>query len=124
MPKTILVTGGSGQLGRSIRALVKNDSNFQYLFPGREQLDLSNSASIDAFFKANTVDLIINCAAHTAVDKAESEPKLADQINHLAVKKLAKIASEHQAKLQAGCIPNLAITSLKQCSKWVNNVTN
>jgi dTDP-4-dehydrorhamnose reductase len=99
MPKTILVTGGSGQLGRSIRVLVKNDSNFQYLFPDREQLDLSNSASIDAFFKANTVDLIINCAAHTAVDKAESEPELADQINHLAVKKLAKIASEHQAKL-------------------------
>jgi len=99
MPKTILVTGGSGQLGRSIRALVKNDSNFQYLFPDREQLDLSNSASIDVFFKANTVDLIINCAAHTAVDKAESEPELADQINHLAVKKLAKIASEHQTKL-------------------------
>ena len=99
MPKTIIVTGGSGQLGQSIRGLVGNDSDCQYLFPSREQLDLSDSASIDTFFEANAVDLIINCAAHTAVDQAESEPELADQINHLAVKKLAEIASSRQAKL-------------------------
>ena len=99
MPKTIIVTGGSGQLGQSIRGLVGNDSDCQYLFPSREQLDLSDSASIDTFFEANAVDLIINCAAHTAVDQAESEPELADQINHLAVKKLAETASSRQAKL-------------------------
>ena len=98
MPKTIIVTGGSGQLGQSIRALVGSEVGCRYLFPSREQLDLTDSASIDAFFEAKTFDLIINCAAHTAVDQAESEPELADQINHLAVKKLAKIASNRHAR--------------------------
>jgi len=98
MPKTIIVTGGSGQLGQSIRGLVGSEVGCRYLFPSREQLDLTDSASIDAFFEAKTFDLIINCAAHTAVDQAESEPELADQINHLAVKKLAKIASNRHAR--------------------------
>jgi dTDP-4-dehydrorhamnose reductase len=99
MPKTIIVTGGTGQLGQSIRPLVSSKSDDTYLFPSRQQLDLSDSTSIDAFFEANAFDLIINCAAHTAVDQAESEPELADQLNHLAVKKLAEIASSRQAKL-------------------------
>jgi len=99
MPKTIIVTGGSGQLGQSIRGLVGSDVGCRYLFPSREQLDLTDSASIDAFFEAKTFDLIINCAAHTAVDQAESEPELADQINHLAVKKLAKVAANQHARL-------------------------
>jgi len=98
MPKTIIVTGGSGQLGQSIRGLVGSEAGCRYLFPSREQLDLTDSASIDAFFEAKAFDLIINCAAYTAVDQAESEPELADQINHLAVKKLAKIASNRHAR--------------------------
>jgi len=99
MLKTIIVTGGSGQLGQSLRGLVGSDAGCRYLFPSREELDLSDSASINAFFEGKEFDLIINCAAYTAVDQAESEPELADQINHLAVKKLAKIAASQHARL-------------------------
>mgnify|MGYP003385915641 CR=1 FL=1 len=99
MPKTIIVTGGSGQLGQSLRGLVGSEVGCQYLFPSREQLDLTDSVSIDAFFEAKTFDLIINCAAHTAVDQAESEPELADQVNHMAVNKLAKMVASRQARL-------------------------
>lgn len=99
MSKTILVTGGSGQLGQSLRILVGQYPDCQFLFPSSQELDLSDSANIAAFFENKTFDLIINCAAHTAVDKAESEPELADQLNHLAVKQLAEIALHQQAKL-------------------------
>lgn len=99
MTKTIIVTGGSGQLGQSIRGLVGNDSGYLYLFPNREELNLNDCASIDAFFAGKEFDLIINCAAYTAVDQAEAEPELADQINHMAVNKLAKMVASRQARL-------------------------
>jgi len=100
--KTILVTGSTGQLGQSIKAVVAEhlgDTGYEFVFSHREQLDLSNTTSITNFFEHNTFDIIINCAAHTAVDKAESEPELANQINHLAVHQLAEIAQHHHAKL-------------------------
>ena len=62
-------------------------------------LDITNHAVVAAFIKTNNINVIINCAAYTAVDKAESEPELADAINHLAVKNLAFIAKECGAKL-------------------------
>ncbi|MFT6439706.1 dTDP-4-dehydrorhamnose reductase [Cycloclasticus pugetii] len=99
MTKTIIVTGGSGQLGQSIRGLVGSDSGYLYLFPNREELNLNDCASIDAFFAGKEFDLIINCAAYTAVDQAEAEPELADQINHMAVNKLAKMVASRQARL-------------------------
>jgi len=96
---TILVTGSSGQLGLSLKMIAKDYSDYGFTFAQREQLDLSNGKSITAFFKQNKFDLIINCAAYTAVDKAESEPELADQINHLAVKQLAELAKQYNTKL-------------------------
>ena len=96
----ILVIGKDGQLGESIQSLVvgtEQDSNF--IFVGREELDLSNSNSIDRYFEVNDrFDMIINCAAYTAVDKAEKERDLANQINHLAVAQMAKIASKQKVK--------------------------
>ncbi|KKN56479.1 hypothetical protein LCGC14_0571690 [marine sediment metagenome] len=100
--KTILVTGSTGQLGQSIKTVIAedlDDAGYEFVFAHREQLDLSNATSITNFFEHNTFDVIINCAAHTAVDKAESEPELANQINHLAVQQLAEIAQRHNAKL-------------------------
>jgi dTDP-4-dehydrorhamnose reductase len=97
--KTILVTGSSGQLGQSLKMIAKDYPDYDFIFSQREQLDLSDEKSIDDFFKQNMFELIINCAAHTAVDKAESEPELADQINHLAVKQLATLAKKHNTKL-------------------------
>ena len=92
--KSILVTGSNGQLGSSIKDLVSVYPDAQFAFVSREDLDLSSSEIIESFFSRNQYDVIINCAAYTAVDKAESEPELANQINHLAVKQLAEIAKQ------------------------------
>jgi dTDP-4-dehydrorhamnose reductase len=103
----ILVTGKNGQLGRSIHKLVNTDTKIDnnknsndFIFVGREGLDLSSESSISDYFSNNDkFDIIINCAAYTQVDKAEQEIELSNQINHLAVKQLASIASKQQAKL-------------------------
>ena len=96
----VLVTGKNGQLGQSINKLVsKNKYDGKFIFVGRDELDLSKEESISNYFDYNGFDVIINCAAYTAVDKAEVEVELANQINHLAVKQLAKIANKLQAKL-------------------------
>jgi len=103
----ILVTGKNGQLGRSIQKTVNADTKIgnnqspnEYIFVGREDLDLSSKSSISDYFGNNDkFELIINCAAFTQVDKAEQEAGLADQINHLAVKQLASIANKQQARL-------------------------
>ena len=103
----ILVTGKNGQLGKSINKVVNTGNgknNYQqdneFIFVGREELDLSSESSISHYFDSNDrFDVIANCAAYTAVNKAEEEQELANQVNHLAVKKLANIANEQKAKL-------------------------
>ncbi len=96
----ILVTGKNGQLGKSIQKLITNtNQNDDFIFVGREELDLCNESMIDRYFKDNSFDIIINCAAYTQVDKAEEEQKLANQVNHIAVSQLAQIAKNQQAKL-------------------------
>jgi len=102
----ILVIGKNGQLGRSIQKIVNtgtkidnNQSPNDFIFVGREELNLSSESSISHYFDNNKFDIIINCAAYTQVDRAEQEVELASQINHLAVKRLASIASNQQARL-------------------------
>ena len=96
----ILVTGKNGQLGKSIHKSVTNNKKInEFVFVGREELDLSSTDNIISYFNQNNFDIIVNCAAHTAVDKAEEEAVLANQINHLAVEQLAQIAKTQQAKL-------------------------
>ncbi len=101
----ILVTGKNGQLGNSIHKIVNtkidnNQSSDEFIFVGREELDLNSESSISHYFDSNDrFDVIINCAAYTAVDKAEEEQELANQINHLAVKQLAEIVKAQKAKL-------------------------
>jgi dTDP-4-dehydrorhamnose reductase len=103
----ILITGKNGQLGRSIQKLVKTDTKIgnnqspnDFIFVGKEELDLSSESSISHYFGNNDkFDIIINCAAYTVVDKAEKDQELANQVNHLAVKQLAKIANNQQARL-------------------------
>jgi dTDP-4-dehydrorhamnose reductase len=96
----ILVTGKNGQLGKSIHKIVtNNEQTDDFVFVGREELDLSNENNIARYFENNVFDTIINCAAYTAVDKAEEELELANQVNHIAVSQLAQIAKNQQAKL-------------------------
>ena len=96
----ILVIGKTGQLGKSIYKLVaSNKQNHDFVFIGREELDLKKTLSITSFFNNNNFDVIINCAAYTLVDKAEEEVNLANQVNHLAVAKLADVAKKQHSKL-------------------------
>jgi len=96
----ILVTGKNGQLGRSIQNLISNYDHHEFILVGRDELDLSSSESISKYFDAHShFDVIINCAAYTAVDSAEDEVDVADQVNHLAVKQLAEFANSQNAKL-------------------------
>ncbi len=99
MRKRILVTGKTGQLGLSIAKLARYYPQYEFTFVGRDALDLSQSNNITEYFQSKKYDVIINCAAYTEVDKAESEPELANQINHLAVRKLAEVAKEQEAVL-------------------------
>jgi len=97
--KTLLVTGSTGQLGQSLKAIARDYPNYKIVFASRQQLDLSDVESIDSYFQQTRFDVIINCAAHTGVDKAETEVELANQINHFAVKQLADIAATQNSKL-------------------------
>jgi len=92
----ILVTGARGQLGSEIRELVTNGEATKDLFTfvDREELDLADRAAIERVVGEGAFDAIVNCAAYTAVDKAESEPELADAVNHRAVETLASLAKE------------------------------
>lgn len=93
--KKVLVTGKNGQLGRSIKALSSQYPHYQFVFVGRDELNLSCSKNIADYFKNKQYDVIINCAAYTAVDKAEEQQDLAKAINHSAVKQLAEISKEN-----------------------------
>ena len=102
----ILVTGKNGQLGRTIQKIVNADTKIEnnlspndFIFVGRGDLDLGSERNISHYFKNNKFDIIINCAAFTQVDKAEQEVELANQINYLALKKLASLAINQKARL-------------------------
>ena len=88
----ILVTGSNGQLGSEIKLLTQENKNF--FFTDKSLLDIKDSNKIKQFCINNQITHIINCAAYTAVDKAESEKELVNQINHIAVKNLAEISKE------------------------------
>ena len=95
-----LITGASGQLGKTLRSLVKQKKiSRNFVFTSRNQLDLSDLNHIQRFIESHKFDLIINCAAYTSVDKAEYCHKEADRINHIAVKQIAEIAKSNNIKL-------------------------
>jgi len=94
----ILVTGANGQLGSDIKKL-SVDHQYNYCFTDKDELDITDADAIKSFVESNAITVIINCAAYTAVDKAEEDQVNADKINHLAVKYLAQIAKEKHIKL-------------------------
>jgi len=99
MLKSVLVTGANGQLGNEIRQLSDLATDFSFSFVTRDELDLSDSVAIQRWFGDKSYDVIINCAAYTAVDKAESEPDLARAINVTAIATLAGIAKAKKSAL-------------------------
>ncbi|MDZ4299108.1 MAG: dTDP-4-dehydrorhamnose reductase [Moraxellaceae bacterium] len=100
MFKRILLLGGSGQLGQVLQPLLKDFSaqtDLQLLAPTRQVLDLNNTDAISDYVAQHKPDLIINAAAMTQVDDAETNPALADAINHRAVAALAYAAKQHDS---------------------------
>ena len=95
----ILVTGGNGQLGSELREIAPNYQDYNFLFTDVKDLDITNHTAVAAFIESNNITVILNCAAYTAVDKAESEPELADAINHLAVANFARLSKDKNIKL-------------------------
>lgn len=95
----ILVTGANGQLGSEIRELATEYPGYNFVFTDVHNLDLTDHEAVKEFIESRNFDVIINCAAYTAVDKAESDETLCRAINHLAVKTLAEMAKAHEIKL-------------------------
>ena len=97
--KTILVTGSGGQLGMEIWKLSDRYPSYKFLFVTKEDLPIDNFKLVKNFFEQQQIDHCINCAAYTAVDKAESEKEKAFLINADAAGNLAAICKAHQAQL-------------------------
>lgn len=95
--KIILVTGASGQVGSELAVLAPAYPNFQFIFANRDLLALDDAASVHHFFDTHTIFACINCAAYTAVDKAESEKELALQVNAVAPGLLAAACKKQGA---------------------------
>lgn len=97
--KKILVTGATGQLGSELKVLSENYSQYEWFFADRNQVSLDNFAVLKNQLEAIQPNVILNSAAYTAVDKAESEPELADTVNNLAVGIIAQYANDNKVKL-------------------------
>ena len=95
----ILVTGSNGQLGREIRKLSTENDLHKFTFIDIEDLDLTDAEKVEIFFQSHQPDIILNCAAYTAVDKAEQERDLAMKLNAAFPGQLAKISKKTGAKL-------------------------
>ena len=95
----ILVTGATGQLGSELEVLSKNYTQFEWFFADRVQVSLDKLQVLQNQLEAISPNIILNCGAYTAVDKAETEQELADTVNHLAVGIIAKYAKNHSVKL-------------------------
>ena len=90
---TILVTGANGQLGSHMR-LGCVHSRHHYIFTDIEDLDITNLDAVRQYVAQNRIEAIVNCAAYTNVDRAESDEEAADRVNHIAVGYLAKAMAE------------------------------
>ncbi len=91
--KTVLVTGANGQLGTSLHSLSKQFTNYKFLFTDVDTLDICDKESLLAYAKVNDPQYIINCAAYTAVDKAEDDEIVCLRINRDAVRNLGEVAA-------------------------------
>lgn len=95
----ILVTGAYGQLGNELNCLTSDYPDWEFIFTDIDSLDITNEESVNKFFIKNKPDFVINCAAYTAVDKAENDYETAEKVNAEAPRILAKYSNKTRAKL-------------------------
>ncbi len=92
--KNILITGCNGQLGNEMKLLAAENPQFNYFFTDVAELDITNEQAVNNYVVEHEIDCIVNCAAFTAVDKAESNEQLCDMLNHIAPGYLAKAINQ------------------------------
>ena len=97
--KNILVTGGNGQLATCIKDISKDIVDQNFIYVDVEELDITKKGDIEDFFANNKITHCINCAAYTAVDKAESDEDLAKKINVVGARNVALVCSENKTTL-------------------------
>lgn len=95
----VLITGANGQLGNEMRRQSVQHPQHQYFFTDVEELDICNKQAVNDFVTDNGIEVIVNCAAYTAVDKAEDNAELCDKLNHIAPCYLAEAAQAQGAAL-------------------------
>jgi dTDP-4-dehydrorhamnose reductase len=96
---TILITGSKGQLGNEMQLAAQSYPQYKFIYTDVDELDICNKQSLADFVKHNSVNFIVNCAAYTAVDKAEDDVDLCYKINYEALKNIAEVATENNIKV-------------------------
>lgn len=101
--KNVLVTGANGQLGNEMRLQAEENKAFNYFFTDVTELDICDEQAVMRYVTEHQIDVIVNCAAYTAVDKAEDNVELCDRLNHLAPGYLAKAVQS-----RGGCLVQIS----------------
>ena len=96
--KNILVTGANGQLGMEFRKLAGKNPFYQFIFAGKDELAITDTAAIEKYFNQHAFTHCINCAAYTAVDKAETEKETALDVNAKAAGSLAAVSKKYNTQ--------------------------
>lgn len=97
--KRVVITGKNGQLASELKYILSGNTQYECFFLGRNELPLEQTFIIGDILAMYEPDIIIHTAAYTAVDKAEEESDLVNQINHLASEHIAEYCTVHSAKL-------------------------
>jgi len=95
----ILVTGANGQLATCIKTLDASNKEYRFTYKNSSEFDITDILVVEDFFKNNTIDYCINCAAYTAVDKAENDIKRAYNVNVKGSENLAKACDKYNSTL-------------------------
>ena len=95
----VLVIGAKGQLGQSFQYCATQFPGFEFFFKDLPQLDLLDNQQLHQYFTSTPTDIVINCVAYTEVDQAENEPKMAHQLNALAIESLSQLSKSFGFKL-------------------------
>ena len=91
----ILVTGSTGQLAGKIRELSGTTNELKFIFASKDKLDITNTSELHRFFSGEKIDILINCAAYTNVDGAESTYQQANKVNNFAVKEISRLSETY-----------------------------
>lgn len=97
--QTVLVTGSKGQLGNEVQVLASSYPQFEFIFTDVEELDICDREAVENYFAERKIDVLLNCAAYTAVDKAEEDVELCYRINEKAVGILGEVAAQYGTRM-------------------------